>query len=62
MRIEGDHDRRAARLLGVPRGGGDDRLMAEMHAIEDADREKERPGKFASSAIERRTCIADLVR
>ena len=33
--------------LGVPGRRGNDRLVAEMHAIEDADGQEERPGKLA---------------
>ncbi len=47
MRVERDDHRCATRVFGVARRSGDDRLMAEMHTIEDADGEKERPGKLA---------------
>ena len=39
MRIKRHDDRRSARFLRMRGGGGDHRLMAEMHAIENADRE-----------------------
>ena len=45
MRVERHNHRSAANVFGMARRGGDDRLMAEMNAIEDADGEKERTGK-----------------
>ena len=42
VRIECDYNGRSVGRLGVFGGGGDDRLMAEVNAVEDADREKER--------------------
>ena len=47
MRIECDDYRCAARGFGVSRGSGNDGLMTEMHAVEGADGEEERPGKLA---------------
>jgi hypothetical protein len=42
MRVECDHDRRSVGRPGVFGGSRDDRLMAEMNAVEDANGEKER--------------------
>ena len=47
MRVERNDHRCATRVFGVARRSGNDRLMTEMHTIEDADGEKERPGKPA---------------
>ena len=45
MRIERDGDGGAARAARIVERAVDDRAMAEMHAIEDADGEEERAGK-----------------
>ena len=42
MRIEGDNDRSSIFGMGMPRGSGNDGLVAEMHTIEGADGEEER--------------------
>jgi hypothetical protein len=47
MRIERAHDWRPAGGARIVAGARDDGAVAEMHAIEDADGEKERPGKTA---------------
>ncbi len=52
MRIEGDDDGRAAGFSRVARRSGNDRLMAEMNAVEDPDGEKERPGSGKFGSIE----------
>ena len=47
MRVERNDHRCATCVFGVARGSGNDRLMTEMHAVEGADGEEERPGKLA---------------
>ena len=47
MRIERHDQRRAVGRLCVRRGSGNDRLMAEMNAVEDPDGQKERTGQLA---------------
>ena len=47
MRVKRNNDRCATRVFGVARRRGNDRLMTEMHTIEDPNGEKERPGKAA---------------
>ena len=42
VRIKGDYDRGSIYRPRVLRRSGDDRLMAEMNTVEDADGEKER--------------------
>ena len=45
MRIECHYNRRSIRRMGMTRGCRNDRLMAAMHAVKNADGEKEGPGK-----------------
>ena len=47
MRIERYNDGCSAGLARVACRSGNDRLMTEMHTIEDPNGEKERPGKAA---------------
>ena len=47
MRVERHDHGRAARVFGMPGRSGDDRLMSEVNAVEDANGEKERTGKVA---------------
>ena len=47
MRVECDHDRRSIRGMRMARGGGDDRLMAAMNAVENADGQKKRTAQLA---------------
>ena len=46
MRIECDHDRRSIGRSSVFGRSGDDCLMTEMDAVEDADGQKERTGQL----------------
>jgi hypothetical protein len=47
MRIEGDDDGGATEFSRVPGRSGNHGLMTEMDAVENADRQEERPGKFS---------------
>ena len=47
MWVECDDDRRAARVPGVASRRRNNRLVTEMHTVEDADGQKERPRKLA---------------
>ena len=63
MRIEGHDHRRAARFLRVLRRSGNDRLVPEMHAVENADREKERAGQSAPvPAIDAQDAASTIAR
>src|SRR5438094_10161284 len=46
MRIEGNNDRSSIFGMGMPRRGGDDGLMTEMHSVESANGKKERTLQF----------------
>jgi hypothetical protein len=50
MRIEGDDDRRAARFFCVSGRSGNHSLMAEVNAIENANRKEERAGQSGQVA------------
>ena len=46
MRIERNDDWRSIGGMGMTRGGGDDRLMAAMNAVENADGKKNRSSQL----------------
>ena len=46
MRVEGYDYGRSLLGMGMPRGSGNDCLVSEVNAIECADRDKKRAGKF----------------
>ena|SRR6266513_941689 len=47
VRIEGHNNRSSICRLGVTGGSGNNGLMTAMDAVENADREKERPGQLS---------------